>query len=159
MGVIGFLLGWLLADILTGIFHWWEDRHGDESWPIIGPWIIAPNRLHHTDPMAFTRHGFWDRNRASIIAALIFGAGWLWLLGPSSVLVGVVLGAALSNEVHFYAHRPALAPAAVRLLQRTGFLQAPKNHALHHRPPHSVNFCVLTDWLNPLIRRLSHEGS
>jgi hypothetical protein len=52
MSVIGQLLvGWLLADLLSGIFHWWEDQFGKESWPVIGPWLIAPNRLHHAEPL------------------------------------------------------------------------------------------------------------
>jgi hypothetical protein len=43
MSIVGqLLLGWLLADFLTGVFHWWEDRLGKESWPVIGHLIIKP---------------------------------------------------------------------------------------------------------------------
>ena len=148
------LLGWLLADLLTGAFHWWEDEFGNEDWPLIGKWLIAPNRLHHVEPLAFSEHGFWGRNRASIIAASIFGAAWLSLVGPSAFIAAFIVGAALANEVHFLAHSPSNAGPVVRVLQQTGLFQSPKAHALHHRPPFNVNYCVLTDWLNPTLEAL-----
>jgi hypothetical protein len=145
------LLGWLLADLVTGLFHWWEDRCGRADWPLLGQWLIAPNRLHHVDPMAFTRHGFVARNGASIAAALAVGALGLIIAGPSVLLAVTVIGGAIANEVHFYAHRPSCAGQVLRVLQQTGVIQSPKGHAAHHRPPHQVNYCVLTDWLNPTL--------
>lgn len=148
------ILGWLLADLLTGIFHWWEDRYGREEWPIIGPWIIAPNKLHHAAPLAFIEGGFWGRNRASITASLVVGLAWVSLAGPSILMVATLLGGALSNEVHRYAHQPSSAGPIIRILQQTGVLQSPKGHAAHHRPPQDTQFCVLTDWLNPTLEAL-----
>lgn len=145
------VLGWLLADLVTGAFHWWEDSFGSESWPVIGPWIIQPNRLHHRDPLAFTRHGFCARNRASIIAAILVAAVLGLLFGAQPWIIALGIGAALSNEVHRYAHQPSLAPKWIRVLQDVGLLQSPRQHAIHHRPPHTANFCVLTNWLNPLL--------
>lgn len=148
------ILGWLLADFLTGAFHWWEDRFGVETWPIIGPWIIAPNRLHHAEPLAFTEHGFIARNGASIIAAAVVGLGWYTLFGPSVCMASALLGGALANEVHFYAHKPSAAGALLSVLQQTGLIQSPKGHAAHHRPPQDKSFCVLTDWLNPALEAI-----
>lgn len=145
------LLGWLLADLLTGLFHWWEDRFGREDWALIGPWLIAPNRLHHVDALAFTRHGFAGRNGASIAAAGMVGCAWWWLLGPSLLMASALFGAALTNEVHRFAHQPSAATPIIRMLHQTGLLQSPKGHAAHHRPPQTANYCVLTDWLNPLL--------
>jgi hypothetical protein len=145
------LLGWLAADLVTGAFHWWEERLGNENWPIIGPWLIAPNRLHHVDPLAFTRHGFMTRNGAQLLLVGFLGAILLLAFGPSPFLAALIIGSAVSNEVHRYAHQPALAPAWIRVFQQTGLLQSPKGHAGHHRPPWDANFCVLTDWLNPII--------
>jgi sterol desaturase/sphingolipid hydroxylase (fatty acid hydroxylase superfamily) len=148
------LLGWLLADFVTGVFHWWEDQFGKATWPIVGPWLIAPNRLHHTDPLAFTRHGFLERNGASIVAASIALDLLVFIFGLSPGLVAFALGGALSNEVHRYAHQPSAAPGWVRVLQEIGLFQSPKMHSGHHRPPQSANYCVLTDWLNPLLEAL-----
>lgn len=148
------VLGWLLADLLTGAFHWWEDRFGNENWPLIGPWIIAPNQLHHIEPLAFAQNGFWGRNRASIFATGAFGVVWLAAFGPSIMLFATLFGGAIANEVHYFAHCPKEANAVVRVLQQTGLLQSPKSHSTHHRPPHLTNFCVLTDWLNPPLEAL-----
>ncbi len=145
------VLGWLLADLVTGAFHWWEDNFGDVSWPIIGPWIIQPNRLHHSEPAAFTRHGFWARNRASIVAATIGAAMLGAMFGPQPWIAVLAIGGGLSNEVHRYAHQPSKAPAWLRVLQDTGLAQSAKRHAVHHRPPHQENYCILTDWLNPVL--------
>jgi hypothetical protein len=145
------LLGWLLADLVTGAFHWWEDNFGSESWPIVGPWIIKPNRLHHRAPLAFTKHGFMNRNRASMVTAAIAGAVLTLLFGPSVWISSLVVGGALANEVHRYAHQPSTATAWLGVLQQIGIIQSPREHARHHRPPHDANYCILTDWLNPLL--------
>jgi hypothetical protein len=145
------VIGWILADFVTGAFHWWEDCFGRAEWPVIGPWLIAPNRLHHTQPLAFTRHGFWARNGASVMAAAVIGSALCWALGPSVWLAALCLGGALANEVHRYAHEPSRAPRWILILQQVGMMQSPKEHARHHRPPYEANYCVLTDWLNPLF--------
>lgn len=155
MSLVGeLLLGWLLADLLTGAFHWWEDRFGREDWPIIGQWLIVPNRLHHADPLAFTRHGFLARNLASIAAAALAGALWWWLSGPSVLMFTTLIGSGLANEIHRMAHQPSAAGPIITVIQQTGLLQSPKGHAAHHRPPHEVSYCVLTDWLNPALDAL-----
>lgn len=148
------LMGWLLADLLGGAFHWWEDRLASERWPIIGPWLIEPNRLHHTDPLAFLSGTFAYRNGATIALALAVGAARLAAAGPSTMLAFAVLGGALSNEAHYFAHRPGAAGPVLRVLQETGLIQSPKHHAGHHRPPHERRYCVLTDWLNPTLDAL-----
>jgi hypothetical protein len=148
------LAGWLAADFFTGVFHWWEDRFGREEWPVIGRWIIAPNRLHHARPLAFSAGGFIGRNGASIVAALVLGAAWATIAAPTVFMAATLIGGAISNEVHFWAHRPAAAGGVRRVLQQIGLIQSPKAHALHHRPPHTVHFCVLTDWLNPVLEAI-----
>lgn len=157
--IIGQLvLGWLLADLVTGAFHWTEDNFGSEGWPIVGPWIIRPNRLHHRAPLQFTRHGFWERNGASIVTATIVAAALMLVFGVEPWIAALALGAALSNEVHRYAHQPSSSPAWLRVLQQIGIIQSPREHARHHRPPHDANFCVLTDWLNPVLEELGFWG-
>jgi hypothetical protein len=66
----------------------------------------------------------------------------------------LAIGGALANEVHRYAHQPSAAPGWVRVLQEIGLCQSPKEHSAHHRPPHDANFCILTDWLNPLLEAI-----
>lgn len=145
------LIGWIIADAMTGVFHYWQD-HGREKWPLIGKFLISPAVLHHRKPQAFTNGGFLYRNLATFIGVLAVASVWLALLGPSFMLASATAGGMLSTQAHYWAHRPSLAPGFVRTLQQIGVLQSPKGHALHHRPPHTESYCALTDWLNPLIK-------
>ena len=147
------LAGWLLADLITGAFHWWEDRIGREDMPIIGAWLVTPNRLHHTEPLAFTRGSLMDRSLAIFVTAAIVGLAWLMVFGPSVLLVALCLGGALSNEVHRLAHLPKPRPC-VAILQEIGLFQSSRQHAAHHRPPSESHYCVLTSWLNPPLDAL-----
>ena len=145
------LAGWLLADFLTGVLHWLEDRFGAEDWPVLGRLVIAPNRLHHREPLAFTRTGFWSRNSTTMIATLAIGVPLLLLFGPSVMLVTAIIGGSLANQVHYWAHRPDRAPSIAQMAQSIGLLQARNQHSRHHRPPHHRGYCVLTGWLNPVL--------
>jgi plasmanylethanolamine desaturase len=146
------LIGWLIADLLSGTFHIWQD-HGRERWPVIGKFLISPAVLHHKKPLAFAEQSHAWRNGTTYVGVLAIAAAWLALLGPSVTLAAATVGGMLSTQVHYWAHRPSTAPAIVRVLQEIGLLQSPKGHAGHHRPPHKQNYCALTDWLNPIVNR------
>ena len=155
------IAGWLIADFLGGVVHWWEDRVGDESMPLIGRWVITPNRLHHRDAMAFTKKPFLVRNWTAFPVVAAIAGVWLWLLGPSVVLASAFLGAAISVEVHYQAHLPfATRPwqrALLRPLWDIGVIQSPAVHNRHHRWPDG-DYCALTGWLNPILEHARFWG-
>ncbi len=147
MTVLWITAAWLAADFLSGFVHWWEDRYGDPSWPLLGRFVVEPNILHHADPTAFLRDGFIGRNWTSMVPAFgIATACWLadyrWLAA-----VFVLLGWA--NEVHAWAHQKCSRP--VRGLQMLGVLQSQEQHARHHRQPFDRNYCVMSDCVNPIL--------
>jgi hypothetical protein len=148
------LLGWLIADLFSGVFHWWEDRVGNEAMPIIGPQIVVPNRLHHTDPLAFTYGSVARRNKPLWAMVALISGLWLWATGPTVMWATATVGGLVVNEVHRLAHRPLLAGPVSRLFQEIGLFQSPKHHAGHHRAPSDTRYCILTDWLNPVLDRL-----
>jgi hypothetical protein len=145
------LLGWLIADLLSGLFHWWEDRVAEAGWPVIGPAVVAPNRLHHVDVLAFTRTSLVSRNLAVWLAAGTISGMWLALTGPNLIWAAATAGGLVVNEVHRMAHLPATAGPLVRVLQEVGVFQSPRHHAGHHRAPSDRRYCILTDWLNPWL--------
>lgn len=154
MGALAAILaGWLIADFLSGLIHWVEDRFVDETTPVIGAAIGAPNDLHHRLPDAFLAKGLIERNWTTWAAIVPITATWLFLLGPSLVLLGAVAGGLMSNEVHAWAHRRDL-PPVVRAMQRCGAFQSRPGHARHHRGAMRSDYCVLTDWLNPWLELL-----
>ena len=43
---------------------------------------------------------------------------------------------------------------ADRFLQKTGILQGKQSHDWHHTAPYDANFCVMTEFLNPVLNRV-----
>lgn len=145
------VLGWLIADFLGGALHWLEDRVLSERMPIVGAAIVVPNRRHHREPMAFASGSFIDRNLNTMLAALILSAAWVCLGGVSLTWATASIGGLLSAQVHYLAHQPRSRNRALRVAQEIGLLQSSAHHAGHHRPPSDRRYCVLTDWLNPIV--------
>lgn len=147
------LLGWLFADFAGGFLHFVEDRQMLPAF--LDRHVGLPNRLHHVDPQAVTRDpSILRRNSTTVAAALPVIIGLYLVTGPTVFWATASLGGLVSYEVHRWAHAPRLAPRWAIVLQEIGLLQSPKQHANHHRPPHERTFCVLSDWLNPLLDQL-----
>lgn len=146
------IIGWILADLIGGFVHWWEDRIARPRWSFLEKHLWEPNRHHHVDPMAFTKSGFWARNSTTFAAASVIGGLWLCLFGPSVVLFFAYLGGMLQNEIHYHTHKK---PSGwILVFQQTGIIQSVPEHARHHKPPQDRNYCILTNWCNPVLERL-----
>ena len=146
------MLGWLIADFIGGLVHWWEDRVG---WPTnhwVDKHILEPNRLHHEDPVAFTRSPFWLRNWTAFLTVAVITAVWIAIFGVSVVVLFAFIGGILTNEVHYHQHKPA--KGWIKVLQETGVIQGRAHHNKHHTPPFNSHYCVLTGWLNPILEKL-----
>lgn len=147
------MIGWLVtvaaaltfADLASGLVHWWEDRYGDPAWPVLGPLVVRPNIVHHERPREFLRVSYWQRNYTTLVPALV-AAVLAWRV-PWLCLGLVILSQ--SNELHAWAHSRCSWP--VRMAQRAGLIQSPRHHAQHHAQPFGSHYCVVTDWLNPLL--------
>ena len=142
----------LIADFISGLGHWIEDTYGKPDWPLIGKYIVQPNIEHHHTPRSFLGRSYWSRNNASIILALIittivgiFGAiTWQFLM--------IVFLLSQVNEIHAFTHRkPTEIPKWVRMLQEIGLMQSRRQHGEHHQSPFEVRFCILTNFLNPIL--------
>ena len=143
-------VGWLAADLGSGLLHWACDSFGSASTPVIGQALIRPFREHPVDPQAMTRHDFVETHGASCLAALPFLAAsvavplasWPWLLAQA-VLLCIALGALFTNQCHKWAHMDeAATPAAVRWAQRRRLVLPRDHHRLHHTAPFDSHFCM-----------------
>ena len=145
----------LLADFISGFVHWAEDSYGKETTAVVGPWIVAPNLLHHHDARAFVGKSWiassWDL--LAIGAVIVAGA---WLAGALTwhVWLFVLLGAN-ANQIHKWNHmHRSEVPAVARLLRACGLLQSQHHHAAHHRGEKDTRYCVITGVLNPALDAL-----
>ena len=155
----GAFLGFLAADLVSGIVHWIGDK-GDAEWPILGPSLIRPFREHHEDPRAIAGHDFVETNGASSLGATLVSLAGLVI--PVDGASGCVAGWALlslafwlfaTNQIHKWAHS-ASAPRVIRGLQRRRWILSPEHHALHHAAPFDRCYCITTGWMNPVLARI-----
>lgn len=145
----------LAADFVVAVFHWIEDAYLRDDCPVLGNLIARPNILHHYRPRHFLRHSWmascWD---LWLVAGGVIAAAWaLGLLSPAVGVFAALVGNA--NQIHKWAHRSRRENGpCINLLHDLRILQGPRHHALHHTDPKSTHYCVITEWLNPLLERM-----
>jgi len=137
MPVLGCLIGWLVADAISGIAHFLADNFGSIDTPFLGRTVISTFREHHSSPTHMLEHGFLERNGwnffgaglIALLSTLTLGAGSL--LGPIGLSAGLILS--FTNQIHAWAHS-ATPPYWVAVLQQAGFFLSPTLHSEHHAP-------------------------
>jgi|SRR6266511_2460716 len=144
-----------LADFISGVLHWMEDSYGSEHTPLLGRIVVTPNVIHHHHPREFTRSPFWRRNSVTLVLAFLMLAFGTLFFGASWQLHFFCALAAISNELHCWAHRsPEENGRLITFLHRYHILQTPDHHAVHHTDPKNRAYCVLTNCINPLLDRM-----
>lgn len=153
--LLQFFLLWLAADFITGMVHWWEDTYGNPSWKVIGKYVVEPNLVHHKQPNKLLEGSYWTRINTSFFAAAIIGTV-LWLIGLHSWQILVcLLFCVQGNEIHAMSHRPDRGTSPLtRFLQKTGLFQSKKMHRWHHKAPYETNFCIMSDFVNPILNKI-----
>jgi ubiquitin-conjugating enzyme E2 variant len=142
--------GYLLADAISGLTHWFADSKFNESTAVIGKVLIQPFRHHHRDPLALTRHGLLELCGNSALCSLP-----LFLLPlPATLIATMTLALVLTNVFHKWAHEDN-PPAIARWLQRWRLILTPEQHARHHTQGREA-YCVTSGWFNPILDRLTH---
>lgn len=145
----------LAADFVAGLVHWAEDAYIRENTPWLGTWIGRPNIVHHHLPRRMARHTWWESNRELLLAMglMVIIAALLGCLTWQVWLFALVGGNA--NEVHKWSHRTRRENGAfITLLQDVRLLQTQHHHAVHHTNPKEVNYCPITNALNPVLDAL-----
>jgi len=132
MNALEGLLGYVVADALTGIYH----AATDAGWNVRSQLDLFQN--HHKHPRSMT----FDLSPAVVGIPLMLCAALGW-----HVVFFLVLGAALSlcQVPHYYTHHRG--GAVIRFLQRWHVILPPREHALHRRQ-FDRNFCILSGWNN-----------
>lgn len=145
----------LAADFIAGFIHWAEDAYIREHTPLVGKWIGRPNTIHHHLPRRMTRNSWlrsnWDQLMAMSVMVMI--AAMLGRLSWQVWLFAIVGGNA--NEVHKWSHRTRKENGRfISWLQDMRILQTPHHHAIHHTNPKEVNYCPVTNVVNPVLDTL-----
>ena len=141
-------LGLLIADFVSGFFHWAQDRYGSPNWPIVGR-VVRMTVRHHKRPRRMLRSPFWQRNNITMAIACTFGLAFFALgwINPTTI-TGVLIGA-FANEIHYWSHRKNSENGPIIVaLQKSGLILSPLAHARHHRGKKNTHFCAVTGWMN-----------
>lgn len=156
------MLGYVVADFVSGLIHWAFDRMGSEKTPVLGHAFIFPFRYHHVDPKDMMNGDFISTNGKNSVGCLpVLGLGLLipvipgnaWSIAGLSVLTAFVLAIWMTNQFHKWAHLDEPV-GVIRLLQRLHLVLTPAHHDRHHVAPYAANYCITSGWCNPLLERV-----
>ncbi len=142
----------VLADLSSGVVHWWFDRHVPPGRGLLGR-IAAEFAEHHERPHLAARATFVHSAAKSAGVALPLAT--VALVGPlPPVLAALAAWTAaigfIAPELHKLAHRPA-PNDFVRWLRARRLVLTPRAHARHHRGDHGRAYCVVTGWCNAAL--------
>ena len=143
---------WFVVDWISGFVHWLEDSYGHPFARFTGRRVTIPNLIHHARPRAFTQNSWYTSSQLLLFTCLAVVA-IAWVIGRLSPMVvfGAFLGAN-ANQVHKWSHRsPRENGPLVAVLQRLRVIQSPSHHQQHHMDMKHSHYCVLTDFLNPIL--------
>jgi len=160
--VVALVGGWIAADFVSGLVHWFADTWGSSSWPLVGNTLIRSFREHHVDALAITRHDFVETNGASCLVCLpvLVFATWLATTELNAATTFVVAGLVsfcfwilMTNQAHKWAHR-GRTRGLVAWLQKARVLLRVEAHAVHHRAPFEHSYCITSGVMNPVLDRI-----
>jgi Lipid desaturase domain len=147
------LVGYFLADFVSGLVHWNVDTWFDEQTVGRG---IAIAREHHTHPHHIHGYSFLDHaSLGSTPSAVVFGfLGLVTVVFPVSAVTYALMIIWLVNSTcmlfgtsfHNLAHRPARS-TLVRLAQRYHLVCPPAHHWVHHHNQ-TIHYCAVNGWAN-----------
>lgn len=155
MIVIEILIGYFIADFLSGLFHYIEDVHlipeRTEGIPFIHS-LALDNKLHHLKPRKLVERPWYETISTTIPFAIACGLVFYYFFGWMSWWITAVSLGIFLNQVHKWQHMTyAERPIVVSFLMNAGLLASAKHHAIHHIPPFNKNFCVLSPHLNNIV--------
>jgi hypothetical protein len=141
--IYNLVLAFILADIVSGIYHWFQDSYRCKS-EAINQALFENFQLHHALPHLIAKHDWeyvsWELGAASVVgntlAILYTGEGEYsegWIMFRTFWVFGTYI-----NHVHRCAH-----------IRNLGYpipwpLQSAKHHAIHHHRPELRSYCILS---------------
>ncbi|PON51527.1 B domain of TMEM189, localization domain containing protein [Parasponia andersonii] len=148
------LVGYILADLGSGVYHWGIDNYGGASTPIFGAQIEA-FQGHHKWPWTITRRQFAN-NLHALARAITFVVLPIDLICDDPIVLGFVSTCSgcimFSQQFHAWAHMTkSRLPPLVVALQDLGILVSRSQHAAHHRPPYNNNYCIVSGVWNEFL--------
>ncbi|HEY2369059.1 MAG TPA: fatty acid desaturase family protein [Polyangiaceae bacterium] len=153
--LLAIVTGFLLADFISGFFHWFFDTWFSPETPYIGKAFVRTFREHHVDPTAITRHDFVETNGSNILAGGVLVAVGHFFAEAEGAFAPVALLFAgifmsITSQVHKWAHAERV-PRLVSVLQGARLILTKAGHAVHHKAPFDRAYCITSGCLNATL--------
>jgi hypothetical protein len=158
--ILQILFGFILADLIAGTFHWFEDCYLDycSDIPILRD-IAKDNEMHHYFPRTMISYSYLENMTYTLPFAIVFLCVW-YILSPKFFvrnpyfIVTLFVFMVLSNLIHRFSHmRDCENHTCVKLLQKCGIFCSHEHHSLHHRLSNE-KYCVITEYNNYILDTL-----
>lgn len=152
------IIGFLLADIVTGGFHWFEDSYLDycSNIPIINT-IAQDNELHHYFPRSIIAYSYLDHLTVNLPLTLaVMGVVYLFsnkmfFYKNRIFFASFIFFCIISNIIHRFSHmRDCEKSPFLLFLQRTGILCSHEHHKIHHQTI-DQKYCVTSEFNNYIL--------
>jgi hypothetical protein len=155
--IVQVIIGYLLADIISGGLHWFEDTYLSycSDIPILSD-IAKDNELHHYFPRSMLAYSYLDHISVTGPVTLLVMIG-VYILNPQLIfkypwlaLSFVVFGVS-ANIIHRFSHmRDCENHFIVRYLQSLGIFASHTHHSIHHRNSNG-GYCVISEYSNMVL--------
>jgi hypothetical protein len=154
--ILQIIIGFFLADVITGIFHWFEDSYLDYciDIPILSG-IAKDNEMHHYFPRSIISYSYWENINVTfpLTVSILF---ILYLLNKSLfkhvyLIASFAFFSIISNLLHRFSHmRECENNQVINFLQSTGILCPHKHHSIHHIKD-AEKYCIITVYCNYIL--------
>jgi len=140
------VIGYYLADFLTGLGHWVEDTYFDENTRYVGS-LAIDNVIHHKDPRRMVQYNFIETISTTVMVMTPIYFVLLLAFGNSTVVHSLMFFTMIVNQIHKWSHM-SVVPPIVRWLQLHNIIINPQNHRAHHTNGFRTNYCIIHEQLN-----------
>lgn len=153
--VIQIFLGYILADLFGGIFHWFEDTYldYDSTFPLLNE-ISKHNELHHYFPRTIVGYSYFENILTTLPIIFLFFLIIVCFFQKSVLknpffYASLLIFGLLTNIFHRWSHmRECELPSIVLFLQNIGLLCSHKFHRIHHTQNNDSGYCPISIYLN-----------
>jgi hypothetical protein len=154
---IQILLGFILADFISGFFHWFEDTYLDycTDIPIFGN-IAKDNEFHHYFPRSILVISYFENIKNTIIFTTIVLILTIIFFKSFFVkyiyfILSLYFFLTISNLLHRFSHsRDCENNFFIKTIQKTGLLCSHEHHSIHHQFS-DQKYCVITEYSNYIL--------
>jgi hypothetical protein len=158
--IIQIIIGFFIADIVGGFFHWAEDRylHYCTNIPIFKD-IAEDNELHHYFPRAILAYTYFEHMVTPTIIAfisiiIIFIINKSFVVKYKYLFLSTFFFSSIMNIIHRFSHmRDCENNKFIQFLQKTGLILNHEIHGIHHEKANE-KYCIATIYTNFILDSL-----